>query len=605
MQNIPNPDPSDKRVTTASRNLFQTASLACAIFLIPALLGVLFVFVSHRIDPLGTPPTADEVACLTNRLYDGSATNVSQLIALRRDLRNEGYATDGVNLRIWAAHISEPEVLFRVPPPDPANKWNWHISQNGMHAIAVSRQVDALKRRTVGLYDLVTEQWVWTNALPWPDTHEQPYVFDRHLVLRYSKNARRFALEVDEKGTIVALDALGTGNFNAAQALPPQPLFPGKPVAVKNGVFFTSDSKDDTLFGYAQEALPGLHYAGKGDANTIFSGNGRLKFTVAEGRVTVSDSLTQTVMQQIDAWPRDTNTLVTATLTTHDGSRLTVFLRTEFASLPPVTREWSVAVDLYTGTVIKSFNADALFAKPKRTASLQALSPDGQWQLSVDPSNVLTVTSLDEKREVARVSLAALGLTSPISHLVFLEEGRHVVLRQKDNFWLLDFSVAQRYGDLVSRMASSCCTNVMSSITDDRANQQPETETSGSTNEFLATSPEGYGVGAPFDPDLLSYASAPGTKVPSYFALRAEVFAANQAWTYAAALLEQTCLLQQYDTRAPRVNPLLLARYHLLSGQREKARLTSREALRELFADPTDYNRMIRYHLQGLLFAKP
>ena len=605
MQNIPNPEPTSERVGTSPRNLLHTALLACAILLVPALMGVLFVFVSHRFAPPATPPSADAAASLTNRLFDGSVTNIAQLTALRRNLRTEGFATDDVNLRLWAAHASEPQVLFRVPPPDPAKKWNWHVSQNGMQAIAVSLQGDALERRTVGLYDLVAEQWVWTNALPWPDNSEQPYVFDRHIVLRYSKNGMRFALEVDDKGTIIALDTLGKGSFTTPQEIPSRPMFPGKPVAVKNSLFFTSDSASGTLLGYSLEALPGLRYAGQGDTNTIFSGNGRLKFTAAEGRVTVSDSLTQTVLQQIDAWPRDTNTVVTATLTTHDGSRLTVFLRTEFASRPPVKREWSVAIDLYTGTVIKSFNADALFSKPKRTASQQALSPDGRWQLSVNAANELTVLSLPEKREIARVPLVTLGLQRPIDHLVFLEEGRHVVLRQTNTFWLLDFSVARGYGDLLARMASSCSTNAMPCIADAGTNEQPASATSAAPDEFLATSPEGYGVAAPFDPDMLSYGADPGAKVPSYFALRAEVFAANQAWSYAAALLDQTCLLQEYDTRAPRVNPLLLARYHLLSGQREKARLTCREALRELFADPTEYNRMIRYHLQGLLFAKP
>lgn len=599
MQNTPNPVLPSGNPRPSSRDLLHTVLLACAIFLIPVLFGTLLVLTVHRLAPPASPPAADAAAALTNRLYDGSAMNVAQLTALTRDLRDSGYDTEDANLRAWAARAQEPEVLFRVRPPESGKKWNWHLSQNGLFAIAVSVQLDGLARRTVGLYDLVSETWVWTNTLPWPDTHERPYVFGRHLVLRYSKNATRFALEVDSQGKIVNVDKLGKGYFDAAPAVPSVALFPGRAVAVKNGVFFATDAQDDTLLGYAQEPLPGLRYVGKGDANTLFSGNGLLKFTVAQGRVTVADSLTQTVLQQIDAWPHSTNTTVTGTLTTHDGSRLTVFLKTGLAGVPPVVREWSVAIDLYTGTVIKSFNADALFAKPKRPATLQVLSPDGRWQLSVDVSNQLSLVSVPQKRDIAHISLAALGIRSPLSHLAFLEQGRHVVLRQNDNFWLLDFAVAKGYGDLMMRRADS--TNAIPCTAS--TNQAPGTASS--SDGLLATSPEGYGVSAPFDADTLAYAPSPNATPPSYQAMRAEVFAANQAWGYAAALLEKTRELQAYDSRAPRVNPLLLARYHILSDQKQKARLVCREALQTLIADPSDYNRMIRYQLQGLLFSTP
>jgi len=593
MQNTPNPDLSTENTSTSRHNLFQTVLLACAVFLIPVLIGFVFVIATHKLLPPAVPPSAKAEAALTNRLYSGNATNVQQLMELRRDLRNEGIATDDVNLRLWAAHVSEPAILFRVSPPSPDKKWNWHVAQDGDHAIAVSAQRDTAERRSVGLYDLIGEKWVWTNALPWPDTHEQPYVFNRHLVLRYAKNAKRFALEVGADGKIVNLDTLGKGSFSLPQAVPANPRFPGTPVAVRKGVFFTSDAQDGSLRGYSLTLLPGLRYAGKGDDNTIFSGNGLLKFSAASGRVTVSDSLTQTILQQIDAWPHSTNTVVTGTLTTHDGSRLTVFLKTCFGGVPPAAKEWCVAIDLYTGTVIKSFNADALFAKPKRSTGLQALSPDGRWQLSVNAANELTIASLSPKRDVARVSFAALG--RPISRVAFLEQGRYVTFRQNDDIWLLDFAIARGYGDLMARKASSCSytTNAAAAVAE------------ASTNRPAAAVAAGASQPAPTDPDLLSYASDPSATAPSYFALRAELFADNQAWAYASALLEQTHRLQEYDSRAPRVNPLQLARYDILTGQRQKSRLVCREALQTLIADHSEYNRMIRYHLQGLLFAVP
>lgn len=592
MQNIPSPELSTEKTHASSNPLFRTIGLACAMLLIPAFMGVILVLISHKLAPQSRPPSADAAAILTNRVHDGSATTVPQLITLRQDLRRAGYATDDVNLRLWAAHATEPERLFTVPAPEAGKRWNWYIAQDGLHAIAVSIQRDASERRTVGLYDLLDTKWVWTSSLPWPDSHEHPYVFGKNLVLRYSKNAKRFALEVNEKGQIVNIDTLGKGYVETTHAIASSPLFPGAPVAIKNGVFFTSDTNSDTLNGYAYAPLPGLRYAGKGNASTIFSGDGRLKFTAADGRVTVADSLTQTVLQQFEAWPHSTNTSVTATLTPNDGSGLTVFLKTDFGGMPPVVREWSVAIDLYSGKVIKSFNADALFAKPKRTASRQALSPDGLWQLTVNASNLLTVVSVPQNRDVASVSLAALGLQRPLDHVVFLEGGRHVALRQNDNFWLLDFAVARGYGDLVARQTASSCTNL-------------PTATVAAPGELLATSPNGQGVAAPFDSDTLSYANDAGATVPAYLALKAELFAANQAWGYAAALLEKTSRLQEYDVRAPQVNPLLLARYFILSSQHTKAQQTCREALGKHFLCATNETKTVRYHLQGLLFARP
>jgi hypothetical protein len=89
-----------------------------------------------------------------------------------------------VDIRLWAARAQEPEALFRVSPPDPDKRWNWHLSQDGLFALAVSMEIDRFDRRDVGLFDLSGEEWAWTNSLPWPDTHEAPYVFKRHLVVR-------------------------------------------------------------------------------------------------------------------------------------------------------------------------------------------------------------------------------------------------------------------------------------------------------------------------------------------------------------------------------------------------------------------------------------
>jgi hypothetical protein len=632
MGTTPDPAPSTK-------TLFHTLLLAGAVFIIPVLIGILFVLVSHRLAPPAAAPAADAAGRLAGRLRDGSATNVAQLAALRRDLRNEGLPTDEADLRLWAARAAEPERLFRVPPPEPGKRWNWHLAQDGLHALAVSFQLDAAERRTVGLYDLVGEAWVWTNALPWPDTHETPY--GRHTVVRYVKNAVRFALEVDEQGRIAGIDRLGAGLFAMPGPVPFSPHFPDLPaVAVKHDVFFTADPQDGALLGYANRPLPGLRHAGPCDAATAFSGNGLLKFSASPtGTVAVADSLTQTVLQHYKVWPADSATAVNGMTAAPDGSNLVVVLTSTFAGTPPVKRDWSMSIDLYSGRGKADTGPQP--PRPERAAGLTALSPDGKWRFAVSAENELTVEAVDSAHGVpgghapppaetaaqgsprppgavvvARVALAPLGLRAPVRSIAFLEGGRHLAIRQDADVWLLDFAVARSYGDLTARVASCSRTISLESYRVRR-----ETNGTEKADALLATAPEGHGVAEAFDSDTLSFAPDPEATAPSYLALRAELFAANQAWGYAAALLEETARLQEYDPRAPRVNPLLLARCQLLAGQHQKARSTCRDALRTLLARPATYdfatgttrpspntdendNRMVRYHLQGLLFAK-
>jgi len=577
-------------LTTTPRNLRHTVLLAAAVLLIPLLFGALVVVMVHKVKPVSKPPSPG-AGDVSNRLDESASTNLSRLVELRRDLHNEGYETAELNFRIWAAQALHPAALFHVSPPDSGKRWNWYLSQDSLFAIAVSAQADAHGRRTVGLFDLVDDEWLWKNDLPWPDSHESPYVFNRHVVLRYAKNAARFAMEIDAHGTITGIDHLGKSAFKETPPINPVPGYPGTPVALRNGVLFTVDAERQSLSGCALDRLPGLRYAGKGDENTLFSGNGLLKFTISGGRVTVADSLTQTVLQRIDAWPHTTNTLVTGALVTHDGSQLSVFLKTTLAGAVPTVREWSVSVATYTGTCMPTFNADSLLAKPRRINQRQALSPDGHWRVSVCDANVLTVVAQPQNREVAKLNLGAvLGLRKPIENIAFLEEGRHLVIRQSDNFWLLDFAVARGYADLLDRKTASTKFPVLSLPTEEDESPSP-------ASAVMVTALPAATNSAP-----AATAAAPST---SYFALRAEWCASHQAWGYTSALLEAAAAGAARDGRAPRVNPLLLARADIQSGQKQKARLVCREALMTLMADPSGYNRMIRYHLQGLLFAQP
>ena len=577
---------SRPKLTPTPSRLLHTALLATAMLLIPLLLGIVFVIVMHKVKPVSTPPPLS-AGDVSNRLEECTATDLNRLLELRRDRRNEGYATDELNVKIWAAHALQPAVLFHADPPESGKRWNWHLSQDGLFAIAVSVQADDRNRRTVGLFDLADDEWLWKKNLPWPDAHEAPYVFNRHVVIRYAKNATRFAMEIDPLGTIISLDSLGKSAIKMPPPVPPVAGYPGKPVAVRNGVYFTEDVERQSLDGYALERVPCLYYAGKGDVNTLFSGNGLLKFTIKDGSVTVADSLTQTVLQRIDAWPRTTNTCVTGALVTHDGSQLSVFLKTTLPGTPATTREWSVSVATYVGTVMSSFNADALLAKPRRVTHRQALSADGRWALFVTASNVLTVADQIQKRDVAKLDLGAvMGASKPIDNIAFLEEGRHLQIRQGDNFWLLDFTAAQAYADLLARKSASIKYPVQT---------LPAEEAGDATAPAAVVTPLSAATNAPASTGISS----------AYLALRAEWYADHQAWGYAAALLNEAAARSASDGRAPRVNPLLQARIDILSGQKQKMRLVCRDALMKLMSDPSNYNRMVRYQLQGLLFSQP
>ena len=581
----------------AKRTLINTVLLAGAVFLIPVLIGLLFVMVSHRLSPRPVAPDANAYAQLTNRLHDGSVTQAVQLANLRREFREAGMVTDDADIRLWAARVREPETLFSVPPPAPDKRWSWHLSQDGLFALAVSMQIDHLDRRDVGLFDLTRETWVWTKTLPWPETHENPHVFGRNLILRYVKNATFFAMEIDHSGTIVSIDKLRSKTFEIPAPMPALPNIAGQPVGIRHGVYFAADPQTGKLSGYAQTPLlPGLHDVGPYHIGTVLSGNGLLLFRAAEGRVTVSDALTGTLLQTFDAWPHTTNTMVTGVLATGDGSGLTVFLQTEFDGTPPVRREWSVAIDVYAGTITRSFNADALFAKPTVAETRSTITPDSRWVLAVDTANALTVSPAEEPdRPSVSIPLDEVGIRDAIRHIAFLEQGRYLLMRSDIHMWLLDFKLARAYGGLTARIATSSRTIPLEAYQVSPVRSEP--------NAMLALSENGYGEQAAFDPDDLARSFDADATAPSYLALRAEFCIANQAWGYAAGMLEEMAHLQEHDLRAPRINPLLAARCQTMAGQPHQARAICREALQVFVRCPDATPRMIRYHLQGLLFA--
>jgi hypothetical protein len=281
-----------------------------------------------------------------------------------------------------------------------------------------------------------------------------------------------------------------------------------------------------------------------------------------------------------------------------------------------------VTIDLYIGAAKTDVSAGAT---PVHADSLSVPSPDGAWRLTVGGGNVLTVTpahsgtvagTIDVGTAAARVPLAPFIQNAPVKSIAFLDGGRHLMIRQDTDAWLLDFAAARAYGGLMARLAT--CSRTISPESYKVKRETNRVETAGAQ---LAVSSEGFGVEDEYDADIFSLMPDPDATAPAFFAVRAEQFIANQAWGYAAAMMEEAARLQEYDSRAPRINPLLLARCQLLAGRDQKARATCRDALRSLLSRPVVYdlatgsyrsppnisdtdNRMIRYHLQGLLFAK-
>ena len=579
-----------KRVNENAEHARQALKLMVTFVLLPVFAAIAFVS-AYKALSVPRPPQQDEASiALTNRLHHAAMLNMHELQILRREARQAGYDTEEVDVRIWAAGAMHPSVLISIPPPSLDDKWSWVLSTDGGYAVAVASKTDAADRRTVGLYDLKSDEWLWTNKFIWPDTHEEPHVFNRALVLRYTKNNADFAMEVSPNGKIVSIDPLPKNTFQRSSPPSARPECPGQPVALKHNVFFVTDPNTWCLTGYAHCRLPGLYPVGKGDDNTRFSGNGRIKFLIDgnNGVVVVEDSLTQNVLQRFDNWcPQDLSFFeVTEATTTRDGSALTIFANQRLTSMrtTEALKKWSVTFDLFNDTVRQSVNANMGLSKPQSTYSPTiAFSRDDRWAFSVSQDYELRITTrVDPVREIVRVPLdKILGLTRPITHLIALEEGRYLAIRCHEDMWLLDISVIRNYASQLDRMSAA-----------DYALANPEEEKE--TEKESSMENDGF----------FEDWSMPVAPPIAPVALHAEQLYQHQAWFY-AVLRFGTCMeYAAMDSRALRVNPLIFARAAFLSQQPKLGKTICRNALLSLAADRTGYNRMMRYHLQALYYGE-
>lgn len=574
------------------QQLLKTLAFASGFVLIPIAIGVglvalhTLITAPSRRAPI-TPPE------LVRQLSDATLTDLETLQTIRRDARDHGLNTEELDIRIWAALLNHPIPLIEIRPPDTRTPWTWRLSSDGAYAVALATSADTIGRRNVGLYDLGKRDWVWTNQIPWPDNHEAPHVVNKTLLLRYLKNGKAFAMEITPDGTIAAIDPVSRPPI-CTNPSGNKTDFPGLSIGEKSGLSFVAQTNGTySLKGFATHRLPGIYPAGQGDPDTQFSGNGRLKFQIGNGCVIVQDSMTQTVLQRFAAWIPSTNTVVTSSLVTQDGGLLTVFLKTRFPGTPSVVREWTVSINIYSGTLHPSYSADILLAKPVPERNpLVARSRDERYQFTIINGHELVIAPVSEPgHAIARIPLSqTLGSTQPIQQLRMLEEGSHLLLRQGANCWLLDTSVMRNTASLLTRLQA----------VQEAAQTPPVTTTEPAMTE--APPPPAATQDASTIRDL-----AESTPVPPIapLALQAEQLWQHQCWFYAAKSFEACTRMGETDSRAPRINPLLHVRACDLSGQRRQAKNICRNALNLLISDSTEYNRMMRYHLQGFLFSAP
>lgn len=247
-------------------NALRASLLAVAVLAVPAFFAIvavvcwkLFVKPVFTPQPLESPVEncSSNAAAVEQQPLEGS-------LADRENLRLQGEPIGGANLKIWMQQANSPLPIFRVEPPSATNvtgaAWRWAFPQGARYVIAFTRDADAAGRRLVGLYDLIGEEWVWRSLLPWPEESEQPFAAEGRLLLAYSRNGRRFMLQVAKDGQIAGIDPLVAGKAGTARMTV---LGGTNGEFVVDNVCFTVAETNGTLTGRAALPFPGFHQDGR------------------------------------------------------------------------------------------------------------------------------------------------------------------------------------------------------------------------------------------------------------------------------------------------------------------------------------------------------
>ncbi|MFA7172422.1 MAG: hypothetical protein WC340_03245 [Kiritimatiellia bacterium] len=579
------------------KNLQKTLRLAALIFLVPFTAAVLLGLLANQISPSKKLAQAARKAEQSAAPVCPAGADRAALLRHRTTLRELGLPIEFTNIRIWAA-TAQPELLITLPPLEKGMRCDWHLSRDGKYALSVEKRVgqDTLRKK-VGLYSFVEDLWLWKNTLPWPDTHEVPWVFNNTTVVRSSKNNRRFAMEINLAGDIVAIDALGAGGPFPAKSLVRDARIQGHPVAIVSSLYFVCDEQEGALKGYALRNLPGLYDVGAFDQHTCFSGNGLLKFRAADGIVTIHDAFTQLKLDSKKTWNASTNTAVTGLRANRDGSKLTVQLTTTFQMAELIERKWSLLYKPADSSI--TLNTTNAISSVAQTSSTSIQTPDSAWRIHLRENSALEIVSEKLKNEVVQVDLKehmSCG-DNPVNAISILEDNRFIVLEQRNRAALLDLHAILHYGDLSARWEH--CEALLADEGEKQIKpfnpaiaQKPEISPESAEDDSDNFNYEMVDYTDKFDPRLFE----PPSK-PSILSLQAERLANHHAWIYAACKLEQLMRIEEHDHRAPRANPLLYTRYNILTGDQLRVKQGCEKALDALFYDTTPFNQMIRWQM--------
>ncbi|MFO7937551.1 MAG: hypothetical protein R6V06_08100 [Kiritimatiellia bacterium] len=585
----------------------KTVLTAILIFLIPLCSALIFAFFARRISPANTRrndknATHSETAEGTPPAPAPEA-EPEELLEYRETLRQLGKPVKYANLRIWAVAGKHPALLFEIPSPAPKKQWKWRISQCGRYALAIEKAEEEPLFRETALYSLCTEEWLWQKRLPWPMQYEDPWIFSGHLILRSWKNNRRFAMELDERGEILSLDALGEGGAFPKKNQTPPDLHLKHITAIRAGVIFTWDPDESTLKGFSPKQLPGLHRLKSSPDISCITGNGLLEFSAKDGILSAFDTFTGHPLLHQKLWHHSTNTTVRGIETNRDGSSVRIYAESSFTDKKTTERKWCVNYTALNGAI----NTD-------RT-NPPAFSPRTQKQTIDIPEYGLRVSHSGSKLEISVAESADNTVIINfhdfpdlediyLTGISLLEDKRYLHIHTETDSFLLDLHTVRHYGDMLARVMHSRL--ILAEHSREELMRPAPTDSSlPDIPKHSKETSDTYEVNCGRDDSkgyLINPAKMEPPSLPSIISIQAELLATHRAWLYAAHKLDRLTTLQEQDHRAPKANPLLLARYATLAGEEKMARRACEKGLKSLYFDKSPYNRMIRWQFTRMLF---
>ena len=380
----------------------------------------------------------------------------------------------------------------------------------------------------------------------------------------------------------------------------------GEPIALRSNVIFVSDNKNNSLKGYAKRNLPGLFSIGALADNACVSGNGLLKFIVNDGSIFVRDAFTEKKLAIFNAWIPSTNTVVKGVESSRDGSSVTIYLKSSFHYDKPLERNWCLTWKPVDNTMQANMTNAPSFTPATKQTEIDLTNLD--ITLSLQGNNMLEIRESKSNSNSVTIDLSRYISCDddPVQSLSLLEDERFLLIKQSEQAYLLDLFSVKHYAELLDKMEQS--NRILTKYSDEELSR---TNIASNTMRELKSKDRGLDGADNFNYEMKDYQTdsmrpqdlEPPAK-PSVLSLQAKFYATHHAWLYAADRLEQLMLSQELDHRAPKANPLLLARYSLLSGDTKRAKKACNKSLKSIFYDDTPYNRMIHWQMLRILFEK-